>query len=133
MAAGTWISIASGVREGDHVNLPSGSLLRVAVTQRSTDAACVGARSGERVGISYEGRRFKDSKIIDASKERGDELFEFTLGSGQVIKGLDDGLLGMCVGEGRRLVIPSDLGYGSRGAVGVASGDTLVFDVIRVT
>nr|XP_058973669.1 peptidyl-prolyl cis-trans isomerase FKBP2-like [Pocillopora verrucosa] len=57
----------------------------------------------------------RDGTQFDSSIPRG-EPFVFTLGVGQVIKGWDQGLLNMCEGEKRKLVIPSDLGYGDRGA-----------------
>ncbi|XP_026475475.1 peptidyl-prolyl cis-trans isomerase FKBP14-like [Ctenocephalides felis] len=59
-----------------------------------------------------------------------DQPFTFQLGSGQVIKGWDQGLVNMCVGERRKLVIPPNLGYGDRGAGNVIPGGaTLHFDV----
>lgn len=57
----------------------------------------------------------KDGTEFDSSLPRGQPI-SFSLGSGQVIKGWDQGLLGMCVGEQRRLVIPPELGYGSSGS-----------------
>ena len=56
--------------------------------------------------------------------------FDFTLGRGMVIKGWDQGLVGMCIGERRKLVIPSGLGYGDNGSPPkIPGGATLVFEV----
>jgi FK506-binding protein 14 len=69
------------------------------------------------------------SVIFLCSYDR-DQPFNFQLGAGQVIKGWDQGLLDMCVGEKRKLVIPPHLGYGDRGAGNVIPGGaTLFFDV----
>ena len=70
----------------------------------------------------------KGSKF-DSSRDRG-QTFDFAVGQGQVIKGWDEGLLGLCKGAKATLVIPADMGYGERGAGGdIPGGATLNFDV----
>ena len=72
--------------------------------------------------------RGKGTKF-DSSKDRG-QTFQFGLGRGMVIQGWDQGVEGMKVGGSRTLIIPPDLGYGSRGAGGVIPPNaTLLFDV----
>ncbi|PWZ30281.1 hypothetical protein Zm00014a_025216 [Zea mays] len=74
------------------------------------------------------GGTLTDGSVFDSSYDRGDP-FEFTLGNGQVIKGWDQGLLGMCVGEKRKLKIPAKMGYGERGSPPkIPGGATLIFD-----
>lgn len=81
--------------------------------------------NGDRVSVHYRGTLQSDGSEFDASYNRGDP-FSFVLGKGQVIKGWDQGLLDMCIGEERRLTIPPALGYGDR-AMGAAipAGSTL--------
>ena len=87
------------------------------------------AAAGQQVEVHYVGVSWSTGEQFDASWDRGD-TFRFGLGRGQVIKGWDDGVAGMKVGGRRRIVIPSHLGYGDRGAGGViAPGETLVFVV----
>jgi FKBP-type peptidyl-prolyl cis-trans isomerase len=72
------------------------------------------AKSGDNVEVHYTGW-LKDGTKFDSSKDRG-KPFSFELGAGKVIKGWDEGVAGMKVGGKRKLIIPSELGYGKRGA-----------------
>jgi peptidylprolyl isomerase len=86
------------------------------------------ASSGQNVVVNYRGT-LEDGTQFDASYDRGTP-FEFPLGAGRVIKGWDEGVQGMKVGGKRKLVIPPDLGYGSRGAGRVIPPNaTLIFEV----
>ncbi|XP_073283129.1 FK506-binding protein 2-like, partial [Primulina huaijiensis] len=72
--------------------------------------------------------KLTDGTVFDSSFERGDPI-QFELGSGQVIKGWDQGILAMCLGEKRKLKIPSKLGYGEQGSPPtIPGGATLIFD-----
>jgi peptidylprolyl isomerase len=93
------------------------------------------ATSGSTVDVHYVGVAFSTGEQFDASYDRGSPL-QFRLGVGQVISGWDTGVQGMKVGGRRKLVIPSHLAYGDRGAGGVIKpGETLIFvvDLLRVS
>jgi len=87
------------------------------------------AVAGSNVVVHYVGIAASTGEEFDASWNRN-EKFEFPLGAGYVIGGWDQGVQGMKIGGRRRLVIPSHLGYGDRGAGGVIKpGETLIFVV----
>ena len=86
------------------------------------------ASAGQRVSVHYTGWT-TDGKKFDSSKDRG-QPFSFSLGEGEVIRGWDEGVAGMKVGGKRKLTIPPELGYGSRGAGKVIPPNaTLLFEV----
>ena len=86
------------------------------------------AEAGKTVSVHYTGK-FQDGRVFDSSVSRGEPI-TFKLGVGQVIKGWDEGIALMKVGGKAQLIIPSNLGYGERGAGGVSPPNaTLVFDV----
>ncbi|MFT5645303.1 MAG: FKBP-type peptidyl-prolyl cis-trans isomerase FkpA [Janthinobacterium sp.] len=91
------------------------------------------AQAGQNVTVHYTGwLQNADGSAgskFDSSKDRNDP-FEFPLGAGRVIKGWDEGVQGMKIGGKRKLIIPSELGYGARGAGGaIPPNATLIFEV----
>lgn len=85
-------------------------------------------KNGQMAVVDYVGK-LQDGTIFDASAKHGQD-FSFALGAGQVIKGWDQGVLGMKVGEKRTLTIPPELAYGAQGIAGaIPPNATLVFDV----
>merc|ERR1712025_1251230 len=89
------------------------------------------AEEGDKVTVHYGGF-LQDGKKFDSSFDRATP-FTFTMGVGQVIPGWDQGLLGVCPGEERHLVVPAPLAYGDRGAGDVIPpGATLLFDIVIV-
>merc|ERR1712138_230343 len=99
-------------------------------------ASCANpAKAGDKLTMHYTGTIDKQSKTgvkgkkFDSSLDRGTP-FTFTLGQGQVIKGWDKGLVGICPGEKRKLVIPPNMGYGSNGpGNAIPGGAPLAFQV----
>ena len=111
-------------------NLSSGAVrtptgLIYLITRKGTGAQ---AKVGDTVSVHYTGT-LTDGTKFDSSRDRGEPI-EFPLGQGRVIKGWDEGIVKMHVGDQAILVIPPTLGYGSRGAGGVIPPDaTLIFIV----
>lgn len=84
-------------------------------------------KDGDHVSMHYRGTLHADGSQFDASYDRGKPL-EFALGTGRVIKGWDQGLLDMCIGEKRRLTIAPELGYGDRAVGPIPANSILVFE-----
>ena len=108
-----------------------GEFQRVDVVEGTGDIA----RAGEEVSVHYTGWLYDQNAAdrrgekFDSSVDRG-QPFVFMLGAGRVIRGWDEGVVGMRVGGKRELWIPADLGYGVKGAGGVIPpGASLVFEV----
>jgi FK506-binding protein 14 len=92
-------------------------------------------KAGQYLSMHYTGTIDESSETgekgskFDSSRDRG-STFDFQIGVGQVIKGWDEGIVGLCVGAKAKLIIPPEKGYGAQGAGGVIPGGaTLNFDV----
>lgn len=84
-------------------------------------------KSGDTVVVNYKGA-LVDGTVFDSSYDRG-QPFSTQIGVGAVIKGWDEGIVGMRAGGKRKLSIPSELGYGSRGAGPIPPNSDLIFEV----
>lgn len=93
------------------------------LTEGSGDAV---VKTGDTISVDYTGT-LEDGTQFDSSIGR--EPFSFTIGQGAVIQGWDQGLLGMKVGEERKLTIPSEMGYGASGSGPIPPNATLIFTV----
>jgi peptidylprolyl isomerase len=85
-------------------------------------------RRGQKATVHYTGWLQSNNYKFDSSHDR-QQAFTFTIGVGEVIAGWDEGILGMKVGERRRLIIPPELAYGAEGSGAVPPNETLIFDV----
>jgi FKBP-type peptidyl-prolyl cis-trans isomerase FkpA len=102
-------------------------------TRLETEDLTVGsgreAKAGDAVRVQYTGTLMNGQKF-DSSYDHGADPFQFTVGKGEVIKGWDQGVVGMRVGGKRRLRIPAELGYGETGSPpNIPPGAGLVFEV----
>jgi peptidylprolyl isomerase len=109
--------------EAEMVTLPSGLKYRILKEGVGREV-----KAGDTAVVHYTGK-LTNGVVFDSSHRRG-EPFSFVLGAGTVIKGWDEGVVGMKVGEKRKLVIPAELGYGSRGSPpSIPPNAKLIFEV----
>ena len=108
----------------DQQAAPEASKLKIV----EVEAGQPGARDGDIVLVYYTGR-LEDGKVFDSTDNHGGKPFQFTLGQGRVIKGWDQGIVGMKIGQKRQLVIPPELAYGAAGQGPIPANATLTFDV----
>ena len=103
--------------------------VRVLAAAPSPCDASTTAREGDVLRVHYTGVTAKDGVKFDSSLDRGEPLV-FVLGQKRIVQGWDQGLVGTCVGEQRRLTIPSGVGFGGRGLEpNVPGGATVVYDI----
>ena len=118
---------------GQKRTTPSG----LAIIEVRSDKEALKAQKGDMVWVHYTGRLQANGKQFDSSFDRKDPQtnlptpINFVLGEGHVIKGWDEGIAGMKVGDKRQLIIPPELAYAERGSPGgeIPPNSTLVFDV----
>lgn len=108
--------------------MPTENTDQLQITDETVGTGAV-AEAGDSVTVNYVGS-LTDGTVFDASANHGSSGFTFTLGAGQVIKGWDEGIVGMKEGGKRKLVIPASLAYGNQ-AIGniIPANSTLVFEV----
>jgi FKBP-type peptidyl-prolyl cis-trans isomerase len=100
--------------------------MKIEVTKEGTGEKVV---NGDTAVVEYVGK-LENGTVFDASKNHGDGSFSFSVGAGQVIKGWDQGVLNMKIGESRTLTIPPELAYGPNGIPPVIPANaTLIFEV----
>lgn len=106
---------------------PTPGKLKIEDIKIGTGEASV--KKGDTIIIQYTGKLAENGKVFDSSYDRN-QPFTTQIGVGQVIKGWDEGVIGMKVGGKRRLTIPPDLGYGAQGAgESIPPNATLIFDL----
>ncbi len=136
------VLVGCGASQSEETSKPVTQKRNITMTRQKTDSGLAyeitqegsGAspQKGQQVTVHYTGwldENGQPGAKFDSSVDRG-QPFSFVIGVGQVIKGWDEGVMGMKVGEKRRLIIPAELGYGQHGAgSAIPPNATLIFDV----
>jgi FKBP-type peptidyl-prolyl cis-trans isomerase len=101
--------------------------------QKTDEVVGTGAEAvaGKTITVNYTGT-LENGTVFDSSYSRN-QPFTFQLGAGQVIKGWDEGVVGMKVGGKRKLVIPPSLGYGAQATGSIPPNSTLIFEIQLVS
>jgi len=117
------------------VSVPKGPAPKKLVVKNIIKGTGAVAADGDTLYVNYVGALYKTGKVFDASwKDTPGKTFSFTLGQGQVIKGWDEGLVGMRAGGRRELIIPPALAYGNQKSGSIPPDSTLIFivDLVKV-
>jgi FKBP-type peptidyl-prolyl cis-trans isomerase len=111
----------NAISEEGYRGMPNGLLIKDEVVGSGEEV-----QAGKKLRVHYTGK-FMDGKPFDSS--RGKDPFEVNLGSGTVIKGWEEGLVGMKVGGTRKLIVPPDLAYGKNGSGKIPPNSKLYFEI----
>lgn len=126
-------TVEESIKVKPKVEVPSGAPPKQLESIELIEGSGAEAKAGDNVTVQYVLVDYKSGKEIEASWDRG-EPFTFTLGTGAVIAGWDQGVEGMKVGGRRELIIPPQLAYGAEGSPPIAPNSTLIFviDLVAV-
>ena len=119
---------AAGTPEKPKVTVPDGAPPKELKIEDLKEGSGPAAKTGDTVQMHYVGVSYSNGKEFDNSYDGG-QPFPVTLGEGGVIKGWDEGIVGMKVGGRRKLTIPPDLAYGTTGRPPIKPNETLIFIV----
>ncbi|MFN8051153.1 MAG: FKBP-type peptidyl-prolyl cis-trans isomerase [Acidimicrobiales bacterium] len=126
--ASGWTSSSGKAPGAPTITAPRGAAPKQLVVDDLTEGTGDTAVANGMIAlVDYTGANYSNGKVFDASYGRAP--FPVTVGAGTVIKGWDQGLLGMKVGGKRQLVIPPDLGYGAQAQGDIPANETLIFIV----
>ncbi|MBA3747985.1 MAG: FKBP-type peptidyl-prolyl cis-trans isomerase [Solirubrobacterales bacterium] len=118
--------MSTDLKEKPEIARPSGEAPSKLYSRDIVKGKGDAAKTGDSVSVQYVGVSFSSGEQFDASWDRK-EPFDFQLGQQMVIKGWDEGVVGMRPGGRRLLVIPADLAYGAQGQGSIGPNETLMF------